>query len=376
MAGLLTEITHNPDVMEYMNTVAGISLQLHITAQCDQACKHCYMYNSPFYKNQLLNPMGVETWCALIREYYALIKEYSTYGLVAITGGDPMLSPILFELLDYIRNHCEGRVQVIVLGNSYHITKESAEKLKKAEVSAYQISLDGLEETHDQFRKKGSFKDSIRALRLLHEAEIEAAVSFTVSRKNKDDLIPLWDYLSRLDFVDSIGYDRLIPTGNGVNLKEDIPTPSEYREFLAKLFVHEIIQKPRLQMVKGDMMWRPFLHDIGLLDPIPPSRRKPFSSGCACGTGTASFLADGTYLPCRKIELSGGKYPEQSLRELLVGNALTKKIRERKGLQGCGSCEINHICRGCPAMKYAVTGSFKGVDACCWKAKAAEEVAG
>ena len=65
MANILQPFFYGMNSLEYFGGVQGISLQFHITAECDQSCKHCYMYNSPYYQSQINNPMNKETMFSL-----------------------------------------------------------------------------------------------------------------------------------------------------------------------------------------------------------------------------------------------------------------------------------------------------------------------
>jgi len=120
-------------------------------------------------------------------------------------------------------------------------------------------------------------------------------------------------------------------------------------------------------MTFDDQMWRPMLFDLGLVDPLPNAENRKCVSGCMCGTGTVSILADGTMFPCRRMECAGGKFPEQSFKELFVGNQITKMFRNYDKYEGCVSCELFKFCRGCPAIKYATTGNFYAREPNCWR---------
>lgn len=121
MANALIPGFYGTNLIEYARGVQGVSLQLHITAECDQMCKHCYMYNSPFYSQQKNAPLEKQDLFNLIDEYFSFLAEYSTVGFIAITGGDPILSPHFFELLEYINNHYRKRCTTVILGNPFHI---------------------------------------------------------------------------------------------------------------------------------------------------------------------------------------------------------------------------------------------------------------
>lgn len=347
--------------------VKGVSLQIHLTAECDQSCKHCYMYNSPSYRPQIEHPLSKEQFLSLIDEYAAFLAEFHcSPGFIAVTGGDPILSPHFWDVLTHIHSSYEN-FTVVVLGNPTHIFAEEAHKMQQLGVSAYQVSIDGTRDTHDSLRKPGSFDDSIRALKVLHEAGITSVVSFTVSKLNAADFIPLYNYLCQLPFVDSFGFNRMVPTGNGEHIASEIFTPQEYRAFLFEVYRNEVLNGSSLLIAKKEQLWRPLFFELGLLDPICLDSRLRFQAGCACGTGATAVLADGTMFPCRRMEIASGKYPERSFRDLFINNAITQKYLDREKYSGCNRCEVNTICRGCPSMKYAVTGDFYAPDPYCWR---------
>ncbi len=372
MANLMLPFFYGINAMEHISGVQGISLQFHITAECDQRCKHCYMFNSSYYKSQIENTLNGQQMIDLVDEYFALLAEYGSFGQVALTGGDPLLSQHFWSILRHINLYYSERCSVVVLGNPYHITRSTAKKMKSLGVDGYQISLDGLKKTHDYLRKSGSFDSSMRALEILYDAGIQTMVAFTLSKLNAGELIPLFEYLQSQEFISGFGFDRMIPTGNGQKIKDEIFTSGEYRQILFDVLKHEVLKKSDLIISKKEEMWKLLLYELGLIDPIDTSQKEHFVIGCACGTGTVSVLADGTVFPCRKLEMTGGKYPEQSFKDIFINNEVTKLFRQYDKFKGCSTCKANIICRGCPSMKYAVTGDFFGHEPYCWRCKSDE----
>ena len=119
----------------------------------------------------------------LIDDIVLYAKRQNMTTSFHITGGDPILSKNFWEVLEAIKAKYHN-IPITIMGNSYHVTETSIREMKKRGVLQYQISLDGLESTHDMIRKKGSFEDGIRALSIIHEQGLVAAVMFTVSRRN------------------------------------------------------------------------------------------------------------------------------------------------------------------------------------------------
>ena len=44
------------------------TLQWHITARCQQHCKHCYMHDEPSYQSELSNELGHEDSIKVIED--------------------------------------------------------------------------------------------------------------------------------------------------------------------------------------------------------------------------------------------------------------------------------------------------------------------
>lgn len=81
-------------------------------------------------------------------------EVYGRLPYFYITGGDPILHPDFWRLLALIKEH---EIPFTILGNPFHLTDEICRKLKSYGCQKYQLSLDGMKETHDWFRKSGSF---------------------------------------------------------------------------------------------------------------------------------------------------------------------------------------------------------------------------
>ena len=174
------------------------------------------MYNSPFYSSQIKNELSKRQYVQLIDEYFSFLVEFNCVGFIAITGDDPILSDGFWDILGHIIKNYSDKCSVAILGNSYYIDTDVVTKMNQLGVEFYQISLDGMEDTHDYLRKPGSFQDSLRALKVIHEAKIISTVSFTLSKLNASELIPLFEFLRTQEYIDYFGFYRMIPTGTAV----------------------------------------------------------------------------------------------------------------------------------------------------------------
>ena len=83
-----------------------------------------------------------------------------------ITGGDPILHPDFWKLLELIHDHA---IKFTILGNPFHLNDQICRELKWYGCEKYQLSLDGLRETHDWFRKPGSYDCTLEKIDCLNK---------------------------------------------------------------------------------------------------------------------------------------------------------------------------------------------------------------
>ena len=80
-----------------------------------------------------------------------------------------------------------------IVGNPFHLTDEVCRRLKGFGCEKYQLSLDGMRETHDWFRKPGSFDCTLEKIAVIKKAGIRAAVMTTVSGANIEEVPEIID---------------------------------------------------------------------------------------------------------------------------------------------------------------------------------------
>ena len=93
------------------------------------------------------------TWKQMKETFYNCLdfcKVYHRLPYFYITGGDPILHPDFWKLLGLMK---ENGIPFTILGNPFHLTDEVCQKLKEYGCQKCQLSLDGMRETHDWFRK-------------------------------------------------------------------------------------------------------------------------------------------------------------------------------------------------------------------------------
>ncbi len=145
-------------------------LELQITDKCNLRCKHCYIGK----KNS--HELSVKQIRDILKEFEAM------QGLrVLITGGEPLLHKKFDEINKMLP---QFHLRKVLFTNGTLLNKKILNDLHVHEI---QISIDGLKESHDSLRGKGTFKKSIDTAKLAIKKGFDVSVSTMVHAKNLND---------------------------------------------------------------------------------------------------------------------------------------------------------------------------------------------
>lgn len=176
----------------------------NLTRRCNLTCKHCYALSAD-------HPYPGELGEA---EMLAVLQDLKAYGVPALilSGGEPLLSPHLWPLAQRAR---ELGFHLGLSTNGTLIDAPMADRIAAHGFDYVGISLDGLRETHDRFRRmQGAFDASLGALRLLRERGVNIGMRYTLTAMNAHDLAPLLE-LMRAEQVGKFYFSHLNYAGRG-----------------------------------------------------------------------------------------------------------------------------------------------------------------
>ena len=332
------------------------AFQWHILDDCDQRCKHCYIFSKDNDKE--LITMKWDEMEAIFDNCIEFCEKTDRIPYFSITGGDPILHPNFWQLLEKLH---KNSVYYNIMGNPFHITDEVAAKLKKLGCRQYQLSLDGLKKTHDYFRKPGSFDITLEKIKTLQDAGLRASIMTTVSKINISEIPELVEVVVENN-VGLFSFARYCPTSTN----EDLMTPEEYKNLLEKIWVkYEKYRDSNTIFTLKDHLWTLFLYEKGLFE-IPPNLKSDvIYDGCNCANSHLTILPNGDVFACRRMDSKVGN----ALKESLYG-IFTDKMdyyRQYEKFEKCGGCELLRFCRGCPAISYGQTHNMYGADPQCWR---------
>ena len=176
----------------------------NLTRRCNLTCKHCYALSADMHY-----PGELST-----EEAKATMADLKAAGVPALilSGGEPLLRPDIFELAAHAR---ELGLGVSLSSNGTLIDAERADRIAAAGFDYVGVSIDGLRETHDKFRRlQGAFDRSLAAVRLLRERGVKVGLRYTMTALNAHDFEPLLDVM-RAEQVNKFYFSHLNYAGRG-----------------------------------------------------------------------------------------------------------------------------------------------------------------
>lgn len=348
----------------------SFAFQWHITDECDQRCKHCYIFSEGACD---LETMPFEKMQHVLESSVRMCEDLGRESYFYLTGGDPLLHPDFWRLAELLY---ERGLMWAIMGNPFHLTEEVCARLKSLGCRKYQLSLDGLRETHDGFRMPGSFDATIDALRMLRAANIWTAVMTTVSSANADDIPELIDLMAR-ERVDVYAFGRYCPTSEQKSEECHIE-PADYRAFLLRCQERiEAHERAGCQTTfqRKDHLWTLLEYEQGKFQIPTDSVSGTVYDGCHCGISHMTVTPTGDVFACRRMDSKVGNAFEDEMCDIFLGTRMDEH-RRFEAFGKCAKCELLGFCRGCPAVAAGYSGGdMYAPDPQCWKEVGEEVVA-
>ncbi len=335
------------------------SFQWHITDDCDQRCKHCYIFSQDTSKK--LDSMNWEQMQDTFYNCLDFCQIYNRQPYFYITGGDPILHPDFWRLLKLLK---ENENPFTILGNPFHLDDEVCRRLKDHGCLRYQLSLDGMHQTHDWFRKPGSFDITLEKIASINKAGIRSVIMTTVSGKNIKEVPDIIEAVVEAQ-ANVFAFARYCPSGdedNGIS-------PQEYRELLGtcyQKFKKYEAQGCQTYFNRKDHLWTLYEYEEGIFKIPENAKEGIIYGGCNCGNSHITILPQGDIYACRRVADSRvGNIYEDRLADVWLSQM--EDYRQYDKFEKCAECELLAYCRGCPAVASGSGKGFYAADPQCWK---------
>ena len=189
-----------PTPLAPARTPPGPVVIWNLIRRCNLTCRHCYTVSADV---DFAGELSTEEATRVLED----LKAFRVPALI-LSGGEPLMRPDIFELSHRAK---ELGLYTGLSTNGTLITEDNIDAIADAGYDYVGISIDGLEETHDQIRqRRGAFRESMAAVRLCKERGIKVGLRFTLTRDNYaqfDDILALTAehdvdkfYLSHLNY--------------------------------------------------------------------------------------------------------------------------------------------------------------------------------
>ena len=307
------------------------NLFFELTLRCNERCLHCGSSCGDVPSDE----MTTEQWCGILDQLKADLGT-DNY-MLCITGGEPLLRKDFFEIMGYAN---KLGFNWGMTSNGTLITEEVAQKLRDCGMKTISISLDGMPETHDAFRRTpGGWERGMQGIKNLIVTGGFQSIQVTtvVTHKNIVELDALYDVLKNID-IDSWRVINMDPIGRAKEHPELLLTKEDYKTLF------EYIRNKR---IAGEPVCYGCSHYLGM---EYEREVRDWYFLCTAGLYTASIMVNGDITACLDIE----RRPE-----FVQGNVLKEHFKDvwenkfeifRKDLamenEKCRNCKEAKFCHG------------------------------
>jgi len=182
----------------------------NLIRRCNLTCKHCYSISADTHFAGELDTAQV----------FSVMNDLKAarVPVLILSGGEPLMRPDIFDIAH--RAKTMG-FYTALSSNGTLITGENIDRIAAVDFNYVGVSLDGIADTHDRFRRReGAFEESLAGIRLCRDLGVKVGVRFTMTRDNADDL-PALLKLTEDECIDRFYFSHLNYAGRGNKNRKD-----------------------------------------------------------------------------------------------------------------------------------------------------------
>ncbi|MDR1056047.1 MAG: radical SAM protein [Prevotellaceae bacterium] len=317
---------------------------------CNLSCRHCRVLP----KERVCKNMTYDFAINVINQLSGL-----DVPIVTFTGGEPTIFNKLIDLVEYtIQKGIKPRLQT----NFTNIDKLFLDKFVNLGGRIISVSIDGLEETHNNTRGKDGLFQKIIALISKYSNVISFQADLVLSKRNQSEVYMLIDKLQTIG-VKVFSFRSIVPVIEG-----DIIDNYDFsKEELFKIYkdIHKKTDKfEGIKIVSPDPLYNIFkiidkniIHDGTIM------------GGCSIGLGLLSIQPNGDVLSCTFINKPLGNLHKENLKNIIKkinDDEFIHNVLLRENIKKCSTCKYKYLCGGCRARALHFSDNILEEDPLCF----------
>ncbi|GAO37144.1 radical SAM protein [Sulfuricella sp. T08] len=207
----MQEVAH-PTPLGTKRNPPGPVVIWNLIRRCNLTCKHCYSISAD-------KDFPGELSTADVFTVMDDLKRFRVPVLI-LSGGEPLLRPDIFEIAHRAK---KMDFYVGLSSNGTLIDESNIDRIAAVGFDYVGVSLDGIQETHDKFRRmEGAYDASMHGIRLCKSRGIKVGIRFTLTQDNAHDLPGLLQLMEDEE-LDKFYLSHLNYAGRGnKNRKNDV----------------------------------------------------------------------------------------------------------------------------------------------------------
>ncbi|MCL5103444.1 MAG: radical SAM protein [Armatimonadetes bacterium] len=260
---------------------------LQVTNKCQANCMHC---SAARYKKKWDTELSTAEWKRAIRSAERM-------GVVSIvfTGGEPLLRPDIFELIDWVD---KDEAIALMFCNGLLLDDENVKKLARAGLWCVHVSIDSPDSaSHDEMRRvPGCYDKAIEGIKRARDAGMMVGISTyaTPERLRNGQVVELIELAKEIR-ADEVTIFDVVPTGRLLHHDRQYLLTDE--------------DKSELCRIEDE-----YNKDHGLPQVITQAHvNGPTGVGCYAGWCQFYMTAYGEVMPCDFTPLTFGNVRDEDL---------------------------------------------------------------
>ncbi len=323
------------------------------TRRCNLNCMHC---GSPAedadHAGELTTDEVVGAFEQIARDF-----DMGQFRHINITGGEPFVRRDLLDVLGRISQYpfyrnIDIQTNGIALANNAGLLEE----LKTVGVTGLGVSIDGLEESHDAFRRlSGSFAKAVIASKLAVEHGYTVTVSVVAHSGNVDEIPELFEFAKREIRPRVFRVMTIDPIGRAELDSKLMLSPEQLRQVIG--FLHEEYQA-NCTTYSDSSVTMVELGCGGWLGNELEGTLRPMIFHCIAGIINLGILYDGKLASCSNIsrEFIEGDLRADRIHDIWENRYQRYRDPSWRKIGRCGDCTEWDYCHGGPMHGIVTNG--------------------